>query len=211
MDTAPLAIHFVSWSDQCRAFLHDHGFSVLEPGSHKRRQHRLAGVSRFSTLPALSGLFINGSAAWRGVTFYDSGRRFPTFASFRRSLPDWLLFTMFGNPALNAVQGTWIMVAGVTWSLRYEWLFYLALPLLALAARRNRPSLAALLSTLAIAVFVLRPHSKFAIGMMQAFVGGIIATYWVRNPALVRFSQRTVSGLAAIAGLAAVVMLSPTG
>ena len=135
----------------------------------------------------------------------------PTFASFGRPLLDWLLFTMFGNPDLNAVQRTWIMVAGVTWSLRYEWLFYLALPLLALAARRNRPALAALLSTLAIAVFVLRPHNKFAIGMMQAFAGGIIAAYWVRNPALVRFSQRTVSGLAAIAALAAVIMLSPTG
>lgn len=37
----------------------------------------------------------------------------------------WLLF---GTPDINKLQNTWIAVAGVTWTLQYEWLFYLSLP-----------------------------------------------------------------------------------
>lgn len=47
-------------------------------------------------------------------------------------------YALLGFVPLDDVNGfaTPLLLAGVVWSLRYEWLFYLALPLLALAARR---------------------------------------------------------------------------
>lgn len=47
-------------------------------------------------------------------------------------LVSWLTFTITGSPDLNGVVNTGIIVARVTWSLPYEWMFYLSLPLLAL-------------------------------------------------------------------------------
>ena len=43
-------------------------------------------------------------------------------------LASWMLFTVFGAPNLNGLPDTGMVVAWVTWSLPYEWLFYLALP-----------------------------------------------------------------------------------
>jgi peptidoglycan/LPS O-acetylase OafA/YrhL len=43
----------------------------------------------------------------------------------------WLTFTITGGPDINGVVGTGGIVAGVTWSLPYEWAFYFLLPLLA--------------------------------------------------------------------------------
>ena len=43
---------------------------------------------------------------------------------------NWLSFTILGAPDLNGIKRTRIIVSGVTWSLVYEWKFYLALPLM---------------------------------------------------------------------------------
>lgn len=52
----------------------------------------------------------------------------------------WLAFTIPGYPDINRVKDTWVIIAGVTWSLRYEWLFYLLLPALAIATRVRTPA-----------------------------------------------------------------------
>jgi peptidoglycan/LPS O-acetylase OafA/YrhL len=44
----------------------------------------------------------------------------------------WLFFTIGGPSDINNVKNTYLIDAGVTWSLPYEWLFYLILPLIAL-------------------------------------------------------------------------------
>jgi peptidoglycan/LPS O-acetylase OafA/YrhL len=48
----------------------------------------------------------------------------------------WLLFTIPTAAPLNGHTDSWLIMAGVTWSLRYEWCFYLALPLISLAVGR---------------------------------------------------------------------------
>ena len=50
-----------------------------------------------------------------------------------KGIVKWSSFTVLGAPDLNGVEKTAIIVAGVTWTLAYEWLFYLALPLLAVS------------------------------------------------------------------------------
>jgi peptidoglycan/LPS O-acetylase OafA/YrhL len=55
--------------------------------------------------------------------------------NFWPSLASWLVFTMFGTLNLNGLPDTGEAVAWVTWSLPYEWLFYLSLPCLAWVLR----------------------------------------------------------------------------
>lgn len=45
----------------------------------------------------------------------------------------WLAFGMLQRPDINAVPRTWTFSAGVNWSLRFEWFFYAAMPLLSIA------------------------------------------------------------------------------
>lgn len=52
-----------------------------------------------------------------------------------RALGAWLSFGLFGRGNFNGNPETYLIVAGVTWTLRYEWGFYLALPLLAVITR----------------------------------------------------------------------------
>jgi peptidoglycan/LPS O-acetylase OafA/YrhL len=45
----------------------------------------------------------------------------------------WLSF--FGTPDINNFPLTWIIIAGVTWTLKYEWVFYFSLPFLSIIIR----------------------------------------------------------------------------
>jgi peptidoglycan/LPS O-acetylase OafA/YrhL len=54
-----------------------------------------------------------------------------SFPYFIKTLMHWYGFTIFGSPDMNGISNTYLIVAGVTWSLPYEWLFYLMLPILA--------------------------------------------------------------------------------
>lgn len=51
----------------------------------------------------------------------------------------WLGFAIFGEPALNGLEVTHLINAGVTWSLSYEWFFYMSLPLVALVVGVRPP------------------------------------------------------------------------
>jgi peptidoglycan/LPS O-acetylase OafA/YrhL len=131
------------------------------------------------------------------------------------SLASWLLFTMFGTPNLNGLPATWQVVAGVTWSLPYEWLFYLTLPALAFVATRVRKPVAALASAAAvIALFLLFHmlglHKPFNPKILLSFLGGVAAAHWVRNPALSEIGSRPCAGYIAIAALLAVALFMPT-
>ncbi len=58
-------------------------------------------------------------------------------AMFVQELAPWLALGLLNPTDLNGHPATLILTAGVAWSLRYEWLFYLALPAFALAAGRS--------------------------------------------------------------------------
>lgn len=48
----------------------------------------------------------------------------------------WLAFDLFGRPNINGFTGTWTLIAGVNWTLAFEWKFYVfGLPLVYLASR----------------------------------------------------------------------------
>ena len=70
-------------------------------------------------------------------------------AAFVQGLAPWLALGFLGQSDINGHPATWILLAGVTWTLRLEWLFYLALPLMALAAGPGMIRAGVLLAALA--------------------------------------------------------------
>lgn len=110
-----------------------------------------------------------------------------------RQTLSWLTFTIPGAPPLNGVSV--ISIAGVTWTLPYEWLFYLALPLLGQIVGA-RPSLAVIAFSLTGCMGVLLFRVPSAAPLL-AFASGVAAAYAVRFPAFQGFaSGRTASLLA---------------
>ncbi len=103
-----------------------------------------------------------------------------------KSILSWIGFTISGSPDINQVKNTSLIIAGVTWSLVYEWIFYAALPLIALFSARKVPHIALLLSV-ATSLFLYRMVHPNPI-ILTAFLGGIAAAIIVRwgklNPLL---------------------------
>jgi peptidoglycan/LPS O-acetylase OafA/YrhL len=97
----------------------------------------------------------------------------------------WLPIGAIKGPKVNGFQDTEQILAGVTWTLRYEWLFYLSLPLLAWLLRRgwHRLRSPALVMAAALAITLFLPPNRdvyvtalFAIGMLTA---ALIEAGWV--------------------------------
>jgi len=120
----------------------------------------------------------------------------------------WLFFTILGNPDLNHVDGTYLIVAGVTWSLPYEWFFYLALPLLALAVRARVGIFYIVASAICIALMLLVWHPQWL--YLAAFCAGMIAAIIARSTRFQTFASTHVSSAVIVACLVILVVLSPT-
>ena len=98
----------------------------------------------------------------------------------------WLAFTIPGPVTINALPHTDAIVAGVTWSLPYEWCFYLLLPLMAIALGQRPPRWSIALSLVSIVVFavVWMPDPRY----LLQFMGGVIAAGLSRSAACRRLA-----------------------
>lgn len=95
----------------------------------------------------------------------------------------WLAFI---KADINGISPTWLVIAGVIWSLPYEWLFYFALPFLGLLLS-VRVSLLVWVFAMAGFIFFLYVILGFyqtagGLQRMLPFVGGIVAVFLVRIP-----------------------------
>jgi len=124
-----------------------------------------------------------------------------------KSVIQWLTFTVLGAPDINAFDHTRIIVAGVTWSLPYEWFFYLSLPVFAWALKASPPRIYLILSAVClVALIAWRPAFYHLIW----FGGGVVAVALVRYPIFRRFAQRPSASLLIIVCVAATVWIFPT-
>jgi len=132
-----------------------------------------------------------------GIVVYLSGAslRVPLGNLVWRST-EWLAFTLLGGHDLNGVRDTSTIVANVTWSLVYEWIFYASLPLLSLTVGRIPPKPYLFLSAAAmVCAFLLKPAPM----RLMAFLGGIAAAHLTRMDAICRLAKTKLASMLAIA------------
>lgn len=118
----------------------------------------------------------------------------------------WFSFTTSGSPDVNTLPKTYSIVAGVTWTLRYEWLFYLALPLFAVLMRLFVPLpyiVAGLLTVAAFSAVYMAHVSDFTLFPLWFFGSGMLAAAVVRIP---QFKQYAIHPLASCVIIACVVL-----
>jgi peptidoglycan/LPS O-acetylase OafA/YrhL len=123
---------------------------------------------------------------------------------------------------INAYRGTWFVSAGVTWSLRYEWMFYASLIVTAYFARGALAGLLLPLAGLTIAVVLALlgrdPFGAalvllFSIGMIAAAVRKPLASalagipQWALSAAAVAFVTLALTGFDGVYGVAPELML----
>ena len=124
----------------------------------------------------------------------------------RRALRHWLFFSIGGRDNINGVPNTLTLIAGVTWSLPLEWMFYLLLPTLALLMRRTAPLwLAAVALVCALGIWANNKEPT----MLWAFAGGGLVAWWVRRPALRGWAHRPWHDMAVVLALAGAVLSAP--
>lgn len=124
-----------------------------------------------------------------------------------RNIVWWLGFTILGSPNVNGIDHTYTIVAGVTWSLPYEWFFYFSLPLLALTVRVI-PPVPYIILGVASSVGLLLWHPL--VYPLLSFIGGIAASFIVRVIAFRQFAASIVASLCALGFIIAVVIAYPS-
>lgn len=122
-----------------------------------------------------------------------------------RSVAHWGFFTMLDEPLINAYRDTHLVVAGVVWSLPYEWTFYLCLPLVGLVLGLRVPWGWRLL---ALAVVVWACRTFWQPIHLTAFGSGMLAAWLARQPRLKAWAERQAAGLAVLACLCLAVWVS---
>lgn len=87
-------------------------------------------------------LYLFAVAVMLAIVFVGTGGELAVRPSaLAAQVARWLAFDFLGSPDVNGYPATNLLLAGVTWTLRYEWIFYLLLPVVALAARHRRTHL----------------------------------------------------------------------
>nr|WP_256678682.1 acyltransferase [Pseudomonas sp. FSL R10-0399] len=98
----------------------------------------------------------------------------------------WLGFTIFGSPDINGLVRTIIVNAGVSWSLPYEWFFYVSLPLLAFFVGSKVSKILIILSVLAVTAF---GEYYLQEQYYWLFLGGMLASVLVRMDRFSAFAR----------------------
>jgi len=99
-----------------------------------------------------------------------------SFLEFLTSLFHWGVFTITTAPKINNTDLTYLVNAGVIWSLPLEWWFYFSLPLLSLLILRVKPS-------------------RFYLGLSFVFVTGFCIVHGVKLEHLLSFAGGAIAPL----------------
>jgi len=103
------------------------------------------------------------------------------FVQLLNQLSHWIFFTFDTMPDLNNIRKTFIVNAGVTWSLSYEWFFYFVLPILSLFVfkKHQKPWYLFICIALVVCYFYVRGSQESDIFCL-AFLSGAIPAFLIR-------------------------------
>ncbi|WP_460946692.1 acyltransferase family protein [Spirosoma daeguense] len=109
----------------------------------------------------------------------------------------WLMFTVKNDPDINGLENTWIIICKVAWTLRYEWLFYILLPIISLVISKDKPNYYILLvSTCTVAYMIY--YWGFAFPFFSPFIGGFVATLLSKSESFSKFSTSLTGSIVLI-------------
>jgi peptidoglycan/LPS O-acetylase OafA/YrhL len=176
-------------------------FSKLLDGRHKDIDWGRLYIGR---LLRLAPLYVFSILLMVGVVLYMSGGvlREP-LGTLLKGVSRWLMFTIFSAPDLNGLAHTFTITAGVTWTLPYEWKFYLALPLLALIVGKKPPLPYLLIGVVSASKLLFLDPS---IQILLPFFGGILACFIVKLAPFQRVARSWLGSLLSIGCVMAAVV-----
>ncbi len=163
-------------------------------------------VGRFMRLFPMYAVAV--SALWLMVWQVTGRHRYVAWPALVDQFVHWFGFTINGMPDVNGLSGTSLLMAGVTWSLPYEWWFYLSLPVLAWLLRRKVPAPALILGS--VTVLLVSEFWGLAPERLLPFVGGIVSAWLVRDDRFRALATRRVMGIVVIAAVLAAVLFTTT-
>lgn len=118
----------------------------------------------------------------------------------------YLFFAVGGQPDINGLADTSLLVAGVYWSLKYEWLWYFALPLMGIVTG-VKPSYKAILIAIPLSIVLYRSIQPT---WLYLFLGGVLAAFLCRLPSFTKLASSWVSSLIVIGALVAAIEIGGT-
>ena len=121
----------------------------------------------------------------------------------------WIFFTVGGANDINKIENTFIINAGVTWTLPYEWMFYFLLPLLALAFKiKVKLKTIVIFTIIAIAIALL---NKAPFNNFLPFVGGILVAVLIHNYNLSVIFKKNIFSLIGILAIIITIIFTHRG
>jgi peptidoglycan/LPS O-acetylase OafA/YrhL len=143
------------------------------------------------------------------VGFYSNFTIKTTFIDLIKSISSWLFFSINGTSDINNFNNTFLINAGVTWTLPYEWMFYFLLIYLALPLKIKVSKKIIILFTLGFLIFAV--INEASIRHFIPFIGGVLtAIYIKKTPLKINFKDKKYSYIGIIL-LILVVMLFESG
>lgn len=120
-----------------------------------------------------------------------------SFFNIGKSILAWLFFTITAPIDINNVQDTYLINAGVAWTLPYEWMFYFLLPLFAIFFKVKTNVKAVVSFTILFIIIVTL--NKSSLKNFIPFIGGIVCSVVFKKKEKYPFLKDTLFALLAIA------------
>ncbi len=117
----------------------------------------------------------------------------------------WLGFSIIDYLPINGYKDTNLMTANVLWTIRYEWVFYFALPILSIIISKNKPKIWLVLVTSFIMVTIAN-YIKLQPVFIYAFAGGALAAILINNNYINQIANKTITSLLILACLSIVTV-----
>ena len=171
---------------------------------------RKSGIDWFllfvSRVLRLAPLYLLSMAALFTIVWVSTGASIhEPVGSLLKHAAYWLSFTVYATPDVNGLKNTWMIMAGVTWSLRYEWTFYFFLPVLATTVGVLPPARYLILTMLCLFI-----SPNFGQLRWLPFLSGIVAAVLLRNAVMRRVASTRSASLLALACLVVAIVFYPT-
>jgi len=129
------------------------------------------------------------------IAFFTNFTLQTSFYALTKSVLSWLFFTINGPNDINNFNNTFLINAGVSWTLPYEWMFYFLLPAIALFLKVKVSMKTFLLFTLGFLIFAL--INKASLKHFLPFIGGILVSFFFKKSNLkIDFKKNIFSFLA---------------